>query len=103
MARHVHISPGPTSGGHLLTIKTTNESLNKAMDEITRARDEARLTLHLLSSEAKDKWAELEGKVQQLEGQLGQRGEKATEQSAAKVHEVAASVRQFVEKHIKKR
>lgn len=85
-----------------MNIKTTNESLNKALDEITRARDEAKLTLHLLSAEAKDRWAELEGKVEQLEGQLSERSEKVTEQSAARVHELAASVRQFVEKHLKK-
>jgi hypothetical protein len=85
----------------MLTIKTTNESLNKALDEITRARDEAKLTLHLLSAEAKDKWSELEGKLQQLEGQLSEKGEKATEQSAAKVHELAANLRQFVQSHVK--
>jgi hypothetical protein len=86
----------------MLTIKTTNESLNKALDEITRARDEAKLALHLLSAEAKDKWTELEGRLTQLEGQLNERSEKATEQSAAKVHELASSLRQFVERHVKK-
>lgn len=78
------------------------ESLNKALDELERARDEARVGLHLLSMEAKEKWSDLESKLLEIDDEVRAKGETASEASAAKVHEVARTVREFVEKNVQK-
>jgi hypothetical protein len=76
-------------------------SLDKAIDELTRARDEVKVGLHLLSMEAKDKWNELDSRLREIDDDLRVKGEAASEASAEKVHEVAKTVREFVEKNVR--
>lgn len=77
------------------------QSLDNAIDELTRARDEVRVGLHLLSMEAKERWNGLESKLREIDDDLRVKGEAASETSAEKVHEVAKSVREFVEKNVR--
>ena len=76
-------------------------SLDNAIDELTRARDEVKVGLHLLSMEAKDKWSELESRILEIDDNLRAKGEAASEVSAERVHEVAKTVREFVEKNVR--
>lgn len=76
-------------------------SFDKAIDELTRARDEVKVGLHLLSMEAKEKWSGLESRLREIDDDLRVRGEAASEVSAEKVHEVAKTVREFVEKNVR--
>ena len=59
-----------------------------------------RVGLHLLSMEAKEKWNSLESRLLEIDDELRIKGETASEVSAAKVHEVARTVREFVEKNV---
>ena len=80
---------------------TAKVSLEKALSEITRARDEVRVSVHLLSMEAKEKWNGLESRLREIDDDLRARGQEAGEQSAEKVHEVAKTVREFVDKNVR--
>ena len=82
--------------------KTARESLNEALVDLEGVRDEARLSLHLLSLDAKKGWQELETDLQELEGKVRALGEQVGESSAAKVREAAATVRAFVERHLRR-
>jgi len=73
-------------------------TLSKAREDLAKARDEARRTIQLISSEARQKWKGFELKVGRIELSLNQRGEA----SAAKVHEIAHTVRQFVQRQLGK-
>jgi hypothetical protein len=80
--------------------KESQDALKDAKEELEAAREVARLKLHLLSMDARRTWDELEGKIQELQGKLGERGEKATEVSAVAARDLARSIRKFVEKHV---
>jgi len=79
--------------------KTSTESFKDAIKNLTKARDEVRLSLHLLSMDGRKKWDELERKLEQ---RIGEKADKVTEASAAKVEELARSLREFVEQHVHK-
>ena len=79
--------------------KTSTESFKDAIENLTKARDEVRLSLHLLSMEGKKQWDELERKV---EKRVTEEADKATEATASKAQELARAVRKFVEQHVHK-
>jgi hypothetical protein len=66
------------------------------------ARDEVRLKVHLLGMESKKHWDELEAKIFSLEARLGQGAEKMTEATAVSALELADSVKQFMDAHLRK-
>ena len=78
-----------------------NHSLTKAVEELTRARDEVKVGLHLLSMDAKEKWKGLESRLLEIDDELRAKGEAMGDTSAEKVHEVAKTVREFIEKNVK--
>jgi hypothetical protein len=75
------------------------QSLEQALGELERARDEIKVRLHLLSREAKNQWDGLEARLRDLDSELRTKTEAASESSAEKVREVAKTVREFVEKN----
>jgi hypothetical protein len=77
--------------------KTSTESFRDAIEDLTKARDEVRLSLHLLSMEGKEQWNELERKVAQ---RVAEQTDKVTEATASKAQELAHAVREFVEQHV---
>jgi hypothetical protein len=79
--------------------KTSTESFRDAIENLTKARDEVRLSIHLLSMEGKKKWDELERKVEQ---RVTEEADKVTEVTASKTQELARTVRKFVEQHVHK-
>jgi hypothetical protein len=79
--------------------KASTESFKDAIENLTKARDEVRLSLHLLSMEGKKQWDELERKVEQ---RVAEEADKVTEATASKAQELARTVRKFVEQHVHK-
>ena len=65
------------SGNH------ATESFKEALADLGRARDQAKLKLHLLSLDAQSKWTELEGKIENLERSAEHEFEKAANASAS--------------------
>ena len=82
--------------------KTPVDSFKDTLENLTAARDEARLGLYLLSMDGKKKWDELEIKVGALEHELGERTEKLTEASAKKALELSRTLREFINTHVRK-
>jgi CBS domain-containing protein len=80
--------------------RKTESSLNEALEDLKAARDEARLQLHLLSMEARQRWHELEAKLEALDAEAVDRGEKAARNVVSKARELAGSVRAFIEQNV---
>ena len=83
--------------------RTPRDSFKDAIDGLTQARDEARLGLHLLTLEGKQKWDELEGKATELEMKLGEGAERAAEMHAQRAEELTRVVHAFVDAHIRRK
>jgi hypothetical protein len=62
--------------------RATQRSTQEVLAELAEARDAARLRLHLLSMEARERWVKLEATLQELEGKLC--GEPANAREALK-------------------
>lgn len=71
--------------------KKTNETL----EELRKLRDEIRVKVHLAGMEARERWEELEPKLEELEGQLERSGARATEATSIFFEELAAAFRRF--------
>lgn len=80
--------------------KPASQSLKEALVDLTAARDQARLKLHLWSMDAQVKWKELETKVQSFQQAAETEAERITDDSAAKARDLARTVRKFVEQHL---
>lgn len=78
----------------------TSESATP-LDMLTTARDQVRVSLHLLSLDARQKWDELEGKILSLENKLGQEAESMSEATALAAKELSGSVKEFVDHHVR--
>jgi BMFP domain-containing protein YqiC len=78
----------------------TSESA-RPLDVLTAARDQMRVSLHLLSLDARQKWDELEGKILSLENKLGQEAESISEATALAAKELSGSVKEFVDHHVR--
>ncbi len=86
----------------MATIKESFQSSKEALDELTRARDEARIQIHLLSMEAADRFRELEANLDTLERKVEEGGEKAAEAVSGRVREVTQNVRDFLKRHARR-
>jgi CBS domain-containing protein len=71
-------------------------SIQQLIQALQAARDTARMRLHLLSLDAKERFSEIEGKVQDLEQRLQTGGEKAAAGASAAVDELTHAVVEFV-------
>jgi CBS domain-containing protein len=72
---------------------------NDALKELALARDEARLHAHLFSMDARSRWRELEGSLDNLEQTLAQSGERATEAGLATARHLAQLIGEFMKTH----
>lgn len=79
----------------------TTSELSRPLAILTTARDQARLSLHLLSMDARQKWDQLEGKILGLESKIGLEAESISEATASAAIELSASVKQFVDQHVR--
>ncbi|HEY0465623.1 MAG TPA: CBS domain-containing protein [Polyangiaceae bacterium] len=73
---------------------------NDALAGLATVRDETRLQAHLLSMEARERWAELELELDSLEGRLTQAGERASESAVASARDLAQTVLDFFKEHV---
>jgi CBS domain-containing protein len=67
------------------------------LTEVTAARDEARLRLHLLSMEAKERWYELEAQLDNVEHRLHSSGDKVSEAMLQRARELTRSALRLLE------
>lgn len=51
---------------------SSREELDKVMAVLAQQRDELKLKMHLAKADAKDEWASLETKWEEVQGKLGQ-------------------------------
>lgn len=72
---------------------------SEALKELSSARDEARLRLHLLTMDARDRWSELEQRLDSFEQGLAGSGEHATEAALSTARHLAQSVRDFIKRN----
>ena len=75
--------------------------LSRPLDVLTAARDQVRLSLHLLSLDTRQKWDELEGKILSLENRLGQEAESISEATASAAIDLSGTVKEFVDSHVR--
>jgi CBS domain-containing protein len=67
-----------------------------AVSQLARLRDEARVKLHLLSLDARQRWSELDTAIGALETRANQEGEKATDLLAESARELTRAVGDFM-------
>jgi hypothetical protein len=79
----------------------TTSPLSRPLDVLTTARDQARLSLHLLSLDARQKWDEFEGKILSLESKIGLEAEGLSDATANAAIELSESVKHFVDQHVR--
>ena len=71
------------------------------LDLLNTARDQVRLSLHLLNLDTRKKWDELEGKILSLENRLGQEAESISQATASAAIDLSGSVKEFVDSHVR--
>ncbi len=72
------------------------DAKKRALGELTTLRDEARVRIHLLSQEARQRWDELETAVDALEQRASQEGERAAEVLGESARKLSHTLSQFV-------
>lgn len=101
--RPVHFAPLCVGAGRARSSPMTkSETDGGPLQMLLTARDEARLKLHLLGMEGRKRWDELEDKIFSIEERLGQKAEKTADAVAESALELADSVKQFVDAHLRK-
>jgi len=75
--------------------------LSHPLDTLTTARDQVRLSLHLLSLDTRQKWDELEGKILSLENKIGQEAESISDATASAAKDLSGTVKEFVDSHVR--
>jgi hypothetical protein len=75
--------------------------LSRPLEILSAARDQVRLSLHLLSLDTRQKWDELEGKILSLENKIGQEAESVSEATASAAIDLSGSVKEFVDSHVR--
>lgn len=75
--------------------------LKHPLETVTAAREQMRLSLHLLSLDARQKWDELEAKILTLESKIGQEAESLSESTASAAIDLSGSVKDFVDNHVR--
>jgi DNA repair ATPase RecN len=82
-------------------MKTSTFDLSHPMQTLTAAREQLRLSLHLLNLDARQKWDELEAKILTLESKIGQEAESLSEATANAAIDLSGSVKEFVDNHVR--
>lgn len=80
----------------------TSPNLQKALAELESTRDRIRVQLHLLSMEAKDRWNDIEQRLEVFEQQAGEEATKASELTLNKAQELSRKLRAFLDEHLPK-
>jgi hypothetical protein len=73
-------------------------SLHELVGAVQTTRDRARVQLHLLSMDAKDRYRELEGKLVDIEHKLQAGGERVVAEASATVDELTHAVGELFSK-----
>lgn len=80
-----------------MSIKTdARHAKNQILEQLTALRDEARLQLHLLSLDARQRWIQLEAEIDALEKRANRDGEKAAEALREAAHALSRTLTEFV-------
>ena len=82
-------------------MKNSTMDLSHPIATLSAARDQMRLSLHLLSLDARQKWHEFEGKILSLEHKIGQEAESLSESTASAAIDLSGSVKEFVDHHVR--
>jgi DNA repair ATPase RecN len=82
-------------------MKTPSFDLSKPIATLNSAREQMKLSLHLLNLDARQKWDELEAKILTLENRLGQEAEALSEATASAAIDLSGSVKDFVDSHVR--
>jgi len=82
-------------------MKTSAFDLSHPLESLTAAREQMRLSLHLLSLDARQKWTELEALILNLESKIGQEAESLSEATANAAIDLSGSVKDFVDDHVR--
>lgn len=87
---------------HVFSImKTTAFDLSQPIASFNSAREQVKLSLHLLNLDARQKWDELEAKILNLENRIGQEAEALSEATASAAIDLSGSVKDFVDNHVR--
>jgi CBS domain-containing protein len=76
------------------------QARQRTMTQLARLRDEARVKLHLLSIDTRQRWTEIEQSIVSLEARAAHEGEKATELLTESARELTRSVGDFMVSHL---
>ncbi|MEP7049480.1 MAG: hypothetical protein ABJB12_03975 [Pseudomonadota bacterium] len=82
-------------------MKTSVADLSHPLQYFSAAREQIRLSLHLLNLDARQKWDELEGKILNLENKIGQEAESLSEATANAAIDLTGVVKDFVDNHVR--
>ena len=82
-------------------MKDSAFDLSHPIETFSSAREQMRLSLHLLSLDARQKWDELERKILSFEHKLGQEAESLSEATASAAIDLSGSVKEFVDTHVR--
>ena len=82
-------------------MKNTSFDLSQPLATLNSAREQIKLSLHLLNMDVRQKWDELEAKILNLENSLGQEAEALSEATASAAIDLSGSVKDFVDNHVR--
>jgi len=83
-------------------MKNSAIDLSQPIETLKSAREQMRLSLHLLNLDARQKWDELEAKALTIESKIGREAESLSEATANAAIELSGSVKSFVDSHLRK-
>ncbi|HVU04332.1 MAG TPA: hypothetical protein VHE30_21385 [Polyangiaceae bacterium] len=83
-----------------MSTKESQKALKEAIEELSAARETAKLKAHLFSLDAKRAWEDLEREFTDLRQKIEAQGEQVVETSAASARDLARSIRKLVEKQL---
>lgn len=78
--------------------ETAIQTKNQALDQIVRVRDTARLKLHLLSADARDRWHELEASLASIERKIARGQDGVKGDVVGRLRELTLGVRELLER-----
>ncbi len=82
-----------------MTQASSARSTQHLIDALATARESARLQAHLLSLEARDRWQELESRIDALQSRIEYEGERMSANAADRVRELTEAVKEFIREH----
>ena len=82
------------------TVEKSDGFRHETLNEMAVLRDEARVRLHLLSMEARQRWQVLEGTLENFEQDLRRRGESASEAVVRAAHKWTQMARDFLNSQV---